>query len=488
MKPFPKKRFFQRTSVREAAKAAAFLLLLALVFSAFCRFFSFKYNDGIYNLEALYAQEEDSIDVLFLGSSHAFESFHTGVLYEEYGVAAFDLGSSEQPLWNSYHYLLEALKTQTPKLVVLEGYSLPYDGEHQVHDRLVKNTAGFRPSLNQLENLRVSAPEDEFWTYFFRFYTYHNRYDENISSADYYPRQGMAIYDDWKGFLFNHYNYYYDTPHALGLTGTMELHPKTETYYRKVIELCQSRGIPLHVVVVPYHMTDTEQLRMNRAAEIAAEYGVPFTDYNGPGMHEMLDFDYSRDMAHGNHLNPYAAIRFTRALGDMLTATYDLPDRRGDERYASWARSATYHRRDLANHELAAIAQLEPYLHHLAQDPDYTAVFSITGYLADYFDQIVSMLEPFGVYDILYPHAMNGTWVSRGGEVLVRFASDNRYPYIELDNQTITLAQDHALTGKKPVRLTEKGLNIIVYDHVTRTIVDTVGFDALRGFAAVRPD
>ena len=40
--------------------------------------------------------------------------------------------------------------------------------------------------------------------------------------------------------------------------------------------------------------------------------------------------------------------------------------------------------------------------------------------------------------------------------------------------------------GKKPIQLVERGLHIIVYDHVTQTIADTVAFDALSGFTAVR--
>ena len=58
------------------------------------------------------------IDVLFLGSSHVHCNVNTQLLWDEYGMAAYLMTGAEQPLWNSYYNLKEALKTQKPRLVV----------------------------------------------------------------------------------------------------------------------------------------------------------------------------------------------------------------------------------------------------------------------------------------------------------------------------------------------------------------------------------
>ena len=83
----------------------------------------FKYEDGIYGMETMYRLEDNSIDVLALGSSHSFVDINPSVLYREYGIAGFDLGGSRQPFWNSYYYLKEALKTQKPEVIILEAYA-----------------------------------------------------------------------------------------------------------------------------------------------------------------------------------------------------------------------------------------------------------------------------------------------------------------------------------------------------------------------------
>ena len=72
-------------------------------------------------LEYLYKQDADTVDLLVLGSSHAFEDVNTSVLYERYGISSYILAGSIQPFWNSYYYLQEALMSQRPRLVILEG-------------------------------------------------------------------------------------------------------------------------------------------------------------------------------------------------------------------------------------------------------------------------------------------------------------------------------------------------------------------------------
>ena len=107
---------------KNIVKSICFTLIAVLLFGNFIKIFRFKYGDGIYPLDIFYEQEENSIDVMFFGSSHIFENVNTGVLWDEHGIAAFNLCGSIQPLWNTYYYIKEALKTQSPKLIVVDVY------------------------------------------------------------------------------------------------------------------------------------------------------------------------------------------------------------------------------------------------------------------------------------------------------------------------------------------------------------------------------
>jgi len=126
--------------MKKTLKTFLLLIFVLVLLFEYHSVFSFKYGDGMYSIEAFYAQEENSVDLLVLGSSHAFEDVNTGTMWKNYGMAAYDLCGSIQPMWNAYYYLREALKTQTPKLVVLEAYTITRDDEYSDESRIIKNS------------------------------------------------------------------------------------------------------------------------------------------------------------------------------------------------------------------------------------------------------------------------------------------------------------------------------------------------------------
>ena len=109
--------------IRKTVKIIAFFLILSVLLLRFHQVFRFKFNDGIYGMEQFYREKENSLDAIFFGSSHMYVNVNTSVLWKEYGIAGYDLGGSEQPVWNSYYYVKEALKTQKPSVLVLDCFT-----------------------------------------------------------------------------------------------------------------------------------------------------------------------------------------------------------------------------------------------------------------------------------------------------------------------------------------------------------------------------
>ena len=83
------------------------------------------------------------------------------------------------------------------------------------------------------------------------------------------------------------------------------------------------------LVVTPYATTEEKQARFNTACDIAAEYGVPFIDYNL--RYEEIDMDFATDMADDGHLNAEGAAKFTRVFGAYLRDEYPLADWRSED-------------------------------------------------------------------------------------------------------------------------------------------------------------
>lgn len=105
--------------MKNIVRILCFCMLLGLVLWKTDSVLAVKYGDGIYGMTRFYQLDNETVDVLILGSSHAFEDVNTGVLWEQHGMASYVLAGSVQLMWNTYYYLKEALKTQTPQLIIL---------------------------------------------------------------------------------------------------------------------------------------------------------------------------------------------------------------------------------------------------------------------------------------------------------------------------------------------------------------------------------
>ena len=111
--------------MRKGQKAVRilFVILFIVGYLACDRVLSVKTAHGIRQARDMYAQPRNSIDVVFMGSSHIHCDVNTALLWEKYGIAAYDYSAAEQPLWTTYYYLKEICKYQKPQLVVLDLYS-----------------------------------------------------------------------------------------------------------------------------------------------------------------------------------------------------------------------------------------------------------------------------------------------------------------------------------------------------------------------------
>ena len=64
------------------------------------------------NHEYFYSIPENSIDVVFVGSSHSFCCFSPVELYDRYGISSYNFSSSNQSMLASYLWAKEAYDYQ----------------------------------------------------------------------------------------------------------------------------------------------------------------------------------------------------------------------------------------------------------------------------------------------------------------------------------------------------------------------------------------
>ena len=319
-----------------------------------------KTEAGITQLRALYDQPKNTVDVVMLGSSHVHCGVNTAKLFNDYGIAGFDLSSAEQPIWVSYHYLKEICKTQKPKVVVLDFFTAAaFQEDYKFHYYFLSDSLyGMRFSLNKLRLMRACFDgKEELWNkYFPSFFGYHDRYN-NLEEQDYEFAFGKDL-SYYKGFVPHFHNEVMPDP----VIDTDECKPPMEkciTYLDKIIEFTNKNGIELYVTMVPYELNVEQQeglvqeetqrynwLEKYLLEKNAEGYNVYF-DYVFKHLEEIgLDYTGGSDISDGSsHLNYNGANKYSDYLGRTLRSLYTpelIPDRRGDAAYDSYLKHVEY--------------------------------------------------------------------------------------------------------------------------------------------------
>ena len=461
-------------SVKNIVRVTAFVLVVAVLLEVWAVWFKKKSYDGSLMMQNFYRQPENSIDLLCIGSSHAFIDINTGVLWDEYGIPSYVLGGSLQPFWNTYYNLQEAVKTQTPRLVVLEALACDISTEYSEHGMIINNVSGMHWNMNKLESIRASVCDtDGLIDYTLLFEEFHSRYSE-LDMIDIASDLGDNVRsENWKGFYD-----YLRTEFALRpeINEDVEAIPmsnKEEVYYRMIIEFCQEQGIPLLIIVSPdAGYGDISRAHYLYAADIAEEYGVDFIDFNEH--YDDIGLDFSYDFGDIGHLNFRGNRKFTSYLGDYITDNFDMIDRSSDQSglYDSWAENYRYGESRVVNFELAQTTDLHEYIARLNDLSDDYDVFVDLYDISTLDDDLRTYLNLCGIACSRANDERR--YLIRGGQAVSLEADENGlyYEYFQ-GNHHLTVTSEGVVFDNMNLTITEHpGVYITVYDRYNQTVAD----------------
>ena len=478
---------------KNALKIISFLLAFVLTFAGVVHVLDFKYLDSIFKVDSFYELEDNTVDVLVIGSSHAYQGINTAVLWKDFGIAAFNFCGAAQPIWNTYYYLEEALKTQTPKAIILDTYYLHMSDDYTDESTAIKNTYGLKWSSTKKAAIKASFnTEESDKQYFFSILQYHSRYSD-LNKADFYPYQANEdMYKNHKGF----YCYFKsDTVPERDLSTVDYYNALTEKiyyYYKMIIELAESKNIPLIPIAIPFNAEAYHQGFFNTGEYIAEEeYGLKFynfiTEYKSA-----IGLDYKTDFADKQHLNHTGNTKLTTFIGNLLKNEYNVPDRRGDEKFSSWEADAEVYYNQLENHQVTKMNSLTEYLKVFKNDR-YTIVMTSS------FPSYDDLSSASKIYLQKFSDAIGipaseqrqgGMWIFENGEKtyyndcsqknFTKAVKLGKYNGIEIrkteklfDEETYFYTNS-IFANKKEATVANYGLNIYVYDNFTQSKIDSV--------------
>lgn len=310
-----------------------------------------KSPHGIDQTRAFYHQPKNSIDVILTGASHIHCGVNTGLLYEDYGIAAYDYSTAEQQFYGTYYYLKEMLKYQKPKAIVFDPFGT-VRADYDYMERFVEeNLFGMRFSADKWNMMKETVPEEDYEKYMPAFFAYHSRYSDLTREDLAYLREKDRILKTFKGYVPGFNVDPYDlNPADFGSASAnpeARISDKNMEYLRKIIDLTQEEGIELFIVIVPVISTPDDEGRHLQIQALCEEEGVHYKNFID--CFTEIGMDFKTDFHDWSHLNYWGACKFTHALAEYLQSEIELPDRRGDARYSSWEDFAEEIRQKAAN-------------------------------------------------------------------------------------------------------------------------------------------
>ena len=260
------------------------------------------------------AQQVKDVDMLFIGSSHAYRGFDPRE-FKEQGISTFNLGSTSQTPYNSYYLLKEYLPAISPKVVVLDLYwnMLVQDGLESTID-IVSNAEHKGGVVEMvLESKNSLAFNSMFVNMIRRMHTPLHKQQQEESGADVYVAGGYTQSLHAENTL---------TEEELDSLEPMvfEFSEVQKAHLNKIIRMCKRRGIQLVFVVTP--VTAYYRNKLVNYAEynatisaLAARHNIPFFDYNGRSdleLHNLKEF-YDED-----HLTQAGVSKFNKVFLEDL--------------------------------------------------------------------------------------------------------------------------------------------------------------------------
>lgn len=308
--------------MRNAGKVTVFLLIIVFLTSFWQKVLIPKWEpDGLWEpvttmIDGFYAEERNTIDVLYLGTSNAFYDINPLVIYENYGITGYVLGSGEQSVACSYYYLQEALKRQKPEVVVwdcLSVYATQGPGEEQ--NRKAYDYMPF--SMEKIRSLRENIGTDESMvSYIFPIVRYHGRvWDLSVRDFTYlfsdkkYPLKGYA-YSQKQVENLPELNM------EAVIHENLLVNEKNRSYLIKIQELCKENDIQLIMIKTPN--IEWGRAEHDQMVQLAEEMEIPFIDYNS--FYKEIGITVEECFLDGAHLNYKGAEKLSTHLGGVVVS------------------------------------------------------------------------------------------------------------------------------------------------------------------------
>lgn len=463
--------------MKNLIKVCCFAAVLSLCICGAYKVLSLKDTMGLVgsSITQLEYTEDNMIDAVFVGSSHVFAGISPATMWNEFGIASFAMSVSGMDMDSTYYYLKNLLKTQSPKYVFVDIYSITFE-KHAVEENLYRNMLSIPYSKNSydLVNAYFDKDDDSRWDYLLKWPIIHTRYKE-INFND-FKDLDLARYGRGERVEFastGSINLEY-----LDVSDVASLDDKRLNWLQSLKNLSYREDFELIFCVIPYSVSYADKSYLNAVRQFANENGITYLDFN-----ETIDeigLNYTGDCSDSYHLNAYGAEKLSRWIGTYLVNERGIPTHQGQDGYDYWIQDYAYLAHKMSvNHlkYLYDVGARDDFFRTLNGIPGISYIVSIDGGNIETYNRYVNVM---GILEVERDDTMSGgVWFKLRGEKLQKLEFIEGKPYYaDLDeiNSVRIYRDDNAeqtatLISNIQGTTNHYGMSISVYDNINHVFL-----------------
>lgn len=476
-------------------KTIFFIFLFLLFYLYISKIFMHKENwrGDLGAIKSFYKQKKNTLDVVFLGTSHVYTGISNWQLWDEHGITSYNFSNSSQPLQMTYFMLEEVIRVQKPKLIVVDlfGLVLPLNEASVGLNHANLDYMPLSKTKVKAINSLIKDRKNEFICPMIK---YHSRWN-NLNKKDFQTLKHIGLGSD---LLFETKK---NSSFEIIRNDIEDKNINLEylSILDKMIALCQNEKIDLLFTTLPYHapskpngikITHIEQQKIfNNVNKLFSEKKIRYLNFFH--LLDEISFNWDTDMNDSSHLNINGAYKITSFLGKYIKTNYHIYDKRNDSHYINWWKEYELYKHDILKKELNRTKDYHTYINILSQNMDkYLIIISGKDTLVKeniYSNNELQIIKKLNLNkDFSIKFRESYVAIINQKNILFEKKSKETLKYeLKIDNLPISITSSNwekenfasiKIDGIEK-RTNKRGLGIVVYDKILKDTIDSVVFD-----------
>ena len=289
-------------------------------------------------ISGFYEEEEDSLDVVYVGSSNCYAFWNPMVAWEEYGITSYPYACNDQPFAVSEYLIEEIKKTQENPLFI---FNINATSDATITTQKLHYLLDYMPfSMNKLAITKYLTDLGEFslkdsLEFYFPIIRYHSRWSELVPEDFEYELEGIKGASSYSTYLSGMKNIEDEY-----VVSDKKEEPLEEVLIQveELLDYCDKENVNILFVTVPRSENNEKRVgRLNAVTELIESRGYP--TLNLLDSYDELGIDLATDYYDKVHLNIHGSIKYTHYLSEYLVENYGFKNKKEDTAHVSWQES-----------------------------------------------------------------------------------------------------------------------------------------------------